>query len=135
MSPRKSFIITALYLLFISSTCNAVMCARLKSISAGEVHTLALMDNNTLWACGHNGFWQVGLGGSPVGLALDPASGIAFITYENRNVIELLNAKTMVPTGVDEAIEIEPLTVEEMVDWLDDIWQTGELTMNEQEYL
>jgi hypothetical protein len=35
----------------------------------------------------------------------------------------------------DEASNIEPFTVEELVDWLDDIWQTGELTMNEQEYL
>jgi hypothetical protein len=35
----------------------------------------------------------------------------------------------------DNVTEIEPLTVEDMVDWLDDIWQTGELTMNEQEYL
>ena len=35
----------------------------------------------------------------------------------------------------DNVTEIEPITVEDMVDWLDDIWQTGELTMNEQEYL
>jgi hypothetical protein len=39
------------------------------------------------------------------------------------------------PAASDEATDIEPLTVEDMVDWLDDIWQTGELTMNEQEYL
>jgi len=35
-------------------------------------------------------------GDGPVGLALDPDSGIAFITYERWNGIELLNAKTMV---------------------------------------
>jgi subtilisin family serine protease len=39
------------------------------------------------------------------------------------------------PAASDEATDIEPFTVEEMVDWLDDIWQKGELTMNEQEYL
>jgi DNA-binding beta-propeller fold protein YncE len=35
-------------------------------------------------------------GYSPIGLALDPDSGIAFITYEDQKIIELLNAKTMV---------------------------------------
>jgi alpha-tubulin suppressor-like RCC1 family protein len=40
------------------------MCARLKSVSAGEAHTLALMDDKTLWACGSNDYWQLGLGSS-----------------------------------------------------------------------
>ncbi|MCJ7777769.1 MAG: RCC1 domain-containing protein [Sedimentisphaerales bacterium] len=60
MSSRKSLLITALCFLFITNTSSAVMCARLKSVSGGEDHTLALADNNTLWACG----------GGPLGLRI-----------------------------------------------------------------
>jgi hypothetical protein len=45
MISKKSFLILAIGLLFISNVGLAVMCARLKSVSAGEVHTLALMDD------------------------------------------------------------------------------------------
>jgi uncharacterized repeat protein (TIGR01451 family) len=65
MLSVKSLLATALCLLFISNISNAVMCARLKSVSAGEDHTLALMDDNTLWACGgSNGDYQLGIGGN-----------------------------------------------------------------------
>jgi uncharacterized repeat protein (TIGR01451 family) len=64
MSSRKFLLIMVLCLFFISNTSSAVMCARLKSVSGGEDHTLALADDNTLWACG--GRWdnykQLGLG-------------------------------------------------------------------------
>jgi hypothetical protein len=93
MTYLKSFSITVLSILFICNISNAELCARLKSVSAGETHTLALADNNTLWACGDNSLWQLGLG------------------------------------------SIEPTTIEEIVDWLDEIWQSGELTMSEDEYL
>jgi hypothetical protein len=64
MASGKSFPIFTIVLLFISNTTLAFMCARLKSVSAGEYHSLALMDNKTLWACGSNGYWQLGLGSS-----------------------------------------------------------------------
>jgi hypothetical protein len=35
----------------------------------------------------------------------------------------------------DDIILTEPITIEEMVDWLDAIWQAGELTISEDEYL
>jgi alpha-tubulin suppressor-like RCC1 family protein len=65
MSSRKSILIAIVLSFFAGNATMAVMCARLKSVSAGEEHSLALMDDNTLWACGgsyynHN---QLGLGG------------------------------------------------------------------------
>ena len=57
---RKSLLILAVNLFFISNVGMAVMCAKLKSVSAGENHILALMDDNTLWACGNNDLLQLG---------------------------------------------------------------------------
>jgi hypothetical protein len=93
MTYLKFFPITALSILFICNISNAELCARLKSVSAGEFHTLALADNNTLFACGSNESFQLGLG------------------------------------------SVKPTTIEEIVDWLDAIWQSGELTISEDEYL
>ena len=64
MSSQKSFMIAALCFLFLINTSSAVTCPRLKSVSAGEDHTLVLMDSNTLWACGgkSNNYRQLGLG-------------------------------------------------------------------------
>jgi len=62
MLSRKSFLVIAVTLLFISNISLAVMCARLKSVSAGEYHTLALADDNTLWACGGSSDGVLGLG-------------------------------------------------------------------------
>ena len=46
----------------------------------------------------------------PVGLALDPDSGVMFVTYEHKNIIEMLNAKTMIseenPVTVTEATSL-----------------------------
>jgi parallel beta-helix repeat protein len=64
MSLRKSFLALLISLFVISNTAVAVMCARLQSVSGGEYHTLALMDDNTLWACGDNDYYQLGLGSS-----------------------------------------------------------------------
>lgn len=66
MSPKKVFLIAIILSVFIGNTSMAVMCARLQSVSAGEVHTLALMDDNTLWACGGsiNIYKQLGLDGA-----------------------------------------------------------------------
>jgi len=41
-----------LSVLIFPQVCFAQLCARLKDISAGENHTLALADDNSLWACG-----------------------------------------------------------------------------------
>jgi alpha-tubulin suppressor-like RCC1 family protein len=64
MASGKSFPIFAIILLFIANIGLASMCARLKSVSAGEDHSLALADNGTLWACGGSSInhKQLGLG-------------------------------------------------------------------------
>jgi len=62
MLSRKSLLIAVVLTFFISNISMAVMCARLKHVAAGENHSMALMDDNTLWACGSNGFYQLGLG-------------------------------------------------------------------------
>jgi alpha-tubulin suppressor-like RCC1 family protein len=82
MTYLKSFPVTALSIVFICNTSNAELCARLKSVSAGEFHTLALADNNTLFACGDNSAWQLGLGSdrSPV-YSLKPVKGENGIGY------------------------------------------------------
>ena len=36
--------------------------AKVIGISGGEYHTLILTQNNWLWACGDNGFFQLGIG-------------------------------------------------------------------------
>jgi alpha-tubulin suppressor-like RCC1 family protein len=60
---RSSAVILGVIFLFINNNSNAtVTCAHLKSVSAGEYHTLAIADDNSLWACGHNGWWETGLG-------------------------------------------------------------------------
>ena len=38
------------------------ICLRSIDISGGETHTLALMNNGTLWSTGNNGFYQLGIG-------------------------------------------------------------------------
>ena len=62
MLSRKSFLVIAVTLLFAGNFSMAVMCARLKSVSAGEDHTLALADDNTLWAWGTDNYGQLGNG-------------------------------------------------------------------------
>jgi len=65
MISKKSLLIAVAISLFLSNISMAVLCARLEAVSAGENHTLALMDDNTLWACGgSNGDYQLGLGGN-----------------------------------------------------------------------
>ncbi len=39
-----------------------------------------------------------------VGLALDPDSGVMFVTYEGDNIIEMVNAKTLAPLGKSKTV-------------------------------
>jgi alpha-tubulin suppressor-like RCC1 family protein len=48
-------------LLFVNQLCFAEMCAQLTKVSGGEYHTLALAEDNSLWACGSNNDYQLGL--------------------------------------------------------------------------
>ncbi|MCK5113685.1 MAG: right-handed parallel beta-helix repeat-containing protein [Phycisphaerae bacterium] len=59
----RSLIIGTLTLnLLISTTLQAETCLRLEDVSGGENHTLVLMKNKTLWACGGNVHGQLGIG-------------------------------------------------------------------------
>lgn len=45
-----------------------------------------------------------------VGLALDSASGVLFVTFENQNAIELVNARTMEYVDIVDTIEaVDPM--------------------------
>jgi hypothetical protein len=50
VKTRIFFVIISIFIF--SQICLAQFYAKLKNISAGETHTLALADNNSLWACG-----------------------------------------------------------------------------------
>lgn len=51
--------------MLLTSLCSvsvaATTCLRAKDVSGGERHTLVLMNNGTVWACGDNEFKQLGL--------------------------------------------------------------------------
>jgi len=46
----------------VCSLCDAQLCGKIKQVSAGEDHSLALMENGSLMACGSNGLLQLGVG-------------------------------------------------------------------------
>ena len=51
MKMRIRFVIIGIFIF--SQICLGQFYEKLKSISVGETHTLALADNNSLWACGY----------------------------------------------------------------------------------
>ena len=59
---RSIIIGTILVNLLISTAVQAETCLRLDDVSGGENHTLVLMRNKTLWACGANDNYQLGVG-------------------------------------------------------------------------
>ena len=81
MNHRKSLSISLVYVLFVSNICLADLCLKLKDVSGGEFHTLALMEDNTLWACGSNGYKQLGLGSVTGALTLEQVKGENGIGY------------------------------------------------------
>ncbi len=55
----RAFIFSVLFVNMSFATLN---CIEAVEVSGGEDHTLVLMDNATLWACGGNSFYQLGNG-------------------------------------------------------------------------
>jgi alpha-tubulin suppressor-like RCC1 family protein len=55
----KNFYTVIIFLLTFYNTANA-QCW--ESLSAGQLHTVAIRNNGTLWGWGYNNFWQLGLG-------------------------------------------------------------------------
>jgi alpha-tubulin suppressor-like RCC1 family protein len=105
MLSRKSLLIITPFLLFLSNDSNAIICARLKSVSAGETHTLALADNNTLFACGSNDYYQLGFGSdtSPV-YSLKPVKGENGIGYLKNIVTYDAGWKHSLAVDINETI-------------------------------
>jgi len=70
MLSRKSFLVLAGIILIAGNITMANMCAKIKRVSGGEYHTLALMEDNTLWACGGTSLYnyQLGLGSEVYGV-------------------------------------------------------------------
>jgi len=62
MLSKKTIMISIVLSLFISNISMAVMYKKVKSVSGGEYHSLVLMNDKTLWSCGDNSDWQLGLG-------------------------------------------------------------------------
>jgi len=71
----KTLSIAIVYILVINNISLADLCLKLKDVSGGEAHTLALMEDNTLWACGSNGDKQLGLGSVTGTLTLEQVKG------------------------------------------------------------
>ena len=62
MFSHKHFLLVSLLLASLSSvSVAATTCLRAKDISGGERHTLVLMNNGTVWACGNNDYQQLGI--------------------------------------------------------------------------
>jgi hypothetical protein len=101
------------------------MYPRLKSVLAGETHTLALADDNALWVCGDGMVMQSIADETTIPESLESAQQV---TSESAD----LSAPYVEPP-----VETEALMVERLVNWLDDVWQTGGLSdvMTEQGYL
>lgn len=65
MSRMKHTLVTVLIIVF---TTNIAIASDWRAnakgidISGGEDHTLILTKNKWPWACGHNGWWQLGIG-------------------------------------------------------------------------
>ena len=49
--------------ILITGSLNAEMCQSAVAVSGGEDHTMVLMEDGTLWACGDNSDKQLGVTG------------------------------------------------------------------------
>jgi alpha-tubulin suppressor-like RCC1 family protein len=58
-------ILIAMFLLVVCGFSKAEpLCGKIKSVSCGEYHALALMEDGSLWSCGDNSLMQLGVGKS-----------------------------------------------------------------------
>ena len=65
MFTKSSFLILTICLFSIANTAIAFTRARLSKVSGGEFHSMVLMEDGTLWACGGSqNQYQLGLGGN-----------------------------------------------------------------------
>jgi len=64
MSRMNQILITVLFIIFVTGSTfgDWKEDAKAIDISGGEDHTLVLTANRLVWGCGHNGWWQLGIG-------------------------------------------------------------------------
>ena len=105
MSLGKKLISTALSIIIFLTAFTQI-------IQAKSVYVITDHGGSTITAYDINGDAikeqmeiNVGWGNGAVGLALDPDSATLFISYDNSNKIELINARTMIS---EENLCIEP---------------------------
>jgi len=102
-----------------------------------DIFDLELFCDDWLWVAPWSPLYEF--------LANQPGSG-SMVTQSSPEPVALVYqmpapAVVEVPAAVEEPVvseepaEPQPMTIEELVDWLDEIWQAGELTMSEDEYL
>ena len=62
MWSKKQILILLFNLFFVCNLGYSVSNFRFEKVSAGEDHSMVLMEDKTLWSCGSNVLWQLGLG-------------------------------------------------------------------------
>ncbi len=62
MRAKKALVVTFMVIVTFTAISNAdETCLRAIAISGGEYHTLVLMENKTVWACGSNNLGRLGI--------------------------------------------------------------------------
>jgi alpha-tubulin suppressor-like RCC1 family protein len=62
MLTRTNRMLVVLALLTSCSFCSASVCVKLKAVSCGEDHSLVFADDNSLFSCGSNSSYVLGIG-------------------------------------------------------------------------
>jgi len=125
MRPTKLITLAQSIIIFLLITCLA-QTAQGKSvyvitnIGAGTVKAYDIQDDQLQYQATAENLANHASGA--VGLSLDPDSQILFVTYEGSNIIEMVNAKTMIseenPVEVPNASNLTGIAVYEDVKYL-----------------
>jgi hypothetical protein len=98
-----------------------------------DIYDLSLFSDDWLWVAPCSQFYQ--------SFAGQPEAGSSFMMTDNSTELTSLTEEAPVETinpatmeGSDLTVA-EPVNIEELVNWLDGIWQAGEITISEEEYL
>jgi 6-phosphogluconolactonase (cycloisomerase 2 family) len=86
-------IFISLLITCLAQTAKARSVYVITNIGAGTVKAYSIQDDEIEYQATAENLQRHGDGA--VGLALDPDSEILFVTYESSNIIEMVNAKTM----------------------------------------
>jgi len=62
MDSTKRFVLAVVLFTFAATLAQPVQGSNLLKVSGGEDHTIVLSENKFVWGCGHNGWYQLGIG-------------------------------------------------------------------------